>query len=119
MRTILTVVAGLALAACSSNNAPPKLDAANSATSLSAQGLSYAQQACASCHAVTATERSSPSPNAPSFVAIANLPGMTPTALNAWLHSAHMSMPLISVSSEDRARLFAYLETLRRQKSSL
>jgi hypothetical protein len=52
--------------------------------------------------------------NAPSFTAIANLPGMTETALNAWLHSAHPTMPNLIVAPEDRADLYAYLESLKR-----
>ena len=79
-----------------------------------ANGLRYAQQNCASCHAVASGQLQSPNPNAPTFEVIANLPGMTGTALNAWLHSPHPSMPNIIVSPADRDNINAYLESLRR-----
>ena len=79
-----------------------------------ALGLRYAEQVCATCHAVTAAQGQSPNPNAPSFEVIANLPGMTGTALNAWLHSPHPTMPNLIVSPADRDNVAAYLESLRR-----
>jgi mono/diheme cytochrome c family protein len=82
------------------------------------RGLAYAQQACASCHAVQAGQDVSPNSGAPAFTVIANTPGMTPTALNAWLHSAHASMPNLIVEPNDRADVAAYLETLRRSGSA-
>jgi len=87
------------------------IDAAN-------RGLAYAQVACATCHAVTATDPHSPNPEAPPFVVIANLPGMTPTALNAWLHSSHPSMPNLIVAPSDRSDLAAYLQSLRQGRST-
>ncbi len=79
-----------------------------------AMGLHYAQQFCATCHAVASGDLQSPNPSAPSFEVIANLPGMTGTALNAWLHSPHPSMPNVIVSPADRDNVAAYLELLRR-----
>ncbi len=78
-----------------------------------ARGLAYAQTACAMCHAVTAADPNSPNPDAPPFLVIANSPGMTPTALNAWLHSSHPSMPNLIVESDDRSDLAAYLNSLK------
>jgi mono/diheme cytochrome c family protein len=79
-----------------------------------AMGLRYAQQNCASCHAVASGQHQSPNRNAPSFAVIANLPGMTGTALNAWLHSPHPTMPNLIVSPADRDNITAYLQSLRR-----
>lgn len=77
-------------------------------------GLSYAQQNCASCHAVAAGQTLSPNPSAPAFDAIANTPGMTRIALNAWLHSPHPSMPHLIVDPDHIDDLSAYLTTLKR-----
>ncbi len=78
-----------------------------------ARGLAYAQSACAACHAVETGQTSSPNPQAPPFEVIANLPGMTPTALNAWLHSPHPSMPNVIVAPDDRGDVAAYLNSLK------
>lgn len=75
-------------------------------------GLAYARERCATCHAV-APRQTSPNPAAPSFEAVANTPGMTRTALNAWLHSPHPTMPQLIVEHERIDDLSAYLLTLR------
>jgi mono/diheme cytochrome c family protein len=120
MKWALACLIGLAAIASCSTSAGPGIDAAAAnKPSLAAQGLGFAQQTCAACHAVTAAQPTSPNPNAPTFVAIANLPGMTQTALSAWLLSAHVSMPIIPVGREDQAGLYAYLETLRQRRNAL
>ena len=91
---------------------PPAPDTTASASP--ARGLAYAQSVCATCHAVEAGRTNSPNPQAPPFEVIANLPGMTPTALNAWLHSPHPSMPNIIVTPSDRDDIAAYFNSLRR-----
>lgn len=106
----------LALVACSTAGAPNA--PSESQTPSAMRGLAYAQQACASCHAVQAGQDVSPNRGAPAFTVIANTPGMTPTALNAWLHSAHASMPNLIVEPSDRADVAAYLEMLRRGNSA-
>ncbi|WP_395648007.1 c-type cytochrome [Terricaulis sp.] len=78
-----------------------------------ARGLVYAQSVCASCHAVETGQTSSPNPQAPPFEVIANLPGMTPAALNVWLHSPHPSMPNMIVAPDDRDDVAAYLNSLK------
>ena len=108
LRAILPL---LALGACAAVEAPSARDAEAEAAS---RGLVYARAACAQCHAVAVSEPRSPNPDAPPFVVIANLPGMTPTALNAWLHSAHPTMPNLIVAPADRADLAAYLASIRR-----
>lgn len=92
--------------------ASPPPDMAASASP--ARGLAYAQDVCAACHAVEAGQTNSPNPQAPPFEVIANLPGMTPIALNAWLHSPHPSMPNIIVAPADRDDVAAYLNSLKR-----
>ncbi|UPT61446.1 MAG: cytochrome c [Hyphomonadaceae bacterium JAD_PAG50586_4] len=76
-------------------------------------GLRYAEQSCASCHAVAAGRSLSPNPSAPAFDAVANTPGMTAIALNAWLHTPHPSMPNLIVDPDRIDDLSAYLATLK------
>jgi mono/diheme cytochrome c family protein len=78
------------------------------------RGLAYARLHCATCHAIAAGQVSSPVLAAPSFDAVANTSGMTRTALNAWLHSPHNTMPGLVVAESDRDDIFAYLESLQR-----
>src|SRR3954469_603427 len=56
-------------------------------------GLEVATEACASCHAIFRLEDRSPNPNAPPFADIANVRGMTATALQVALQSPHKTMP--------------------------
>jgi mono/diheme cytochrome c family protein len=81
-----------------------------------ARGLVYARQACADCHAVGPDQRQSPDPKAPSFLAIANIPGMTRTAFNVWLFSSHPSMPQLIVEPDRIDDLAAYLATLTKSR---
>jgi mono/diheme cytochrome c family protein len=78
-----------------------------------ALGLRYAQQTCASCHAVAAAETVSPNPDAPPFDTVANTPGMTRIALNVWLHTPHPTMPNFVVDPDRIDDLSAYLATLK------
>jgi hypothetical protein len=77
-------------------------------------GRTYAEAACASCHAVIAGQTRSPNPKAPTFDMIANLPGMTLMALNAVLHTSHETMPNLIIESGRIEDLSAYLHTLKR-----
>lgn len=79
-----------------------------------ARGRVYAEQACASCHAVEAHQSNSPHPDAPPFDDVANMPGMTGYALNAWLHTSHPTMPNFIVDADHVDDVAAYLATLRR-----
>jgi hypothetical protein len=78
-------------------------------------GRAYAEHTCATCHAVDPGEMRSPNPRARPFDAIANTPGMTRTALNAWLNSSHTNMPDLIVEPENVDNLYAYLFTLKRR----
>jgi len=78
-------------------------------------GRIYADQACANCHAVAAGQTRSPDPKAPTFEAIANMPGMTTIALNVWLHaSPHRNMPNIRVDPDQLDILSEYLFSLKK-----
>jgi mono/diheme cytochrome c family protein len=79
-----------------------------------ALGRAFAQQTCASCHAINAGDLASPDARARSFDAIANTPGLTRMALNAWLHTSHTNMPNLIVDPDSTDDLHAYLMTLKR-----
>jgi len=101
----------LEIAGCAQTTAPSRHDAA-SAPGNPVLGRLYAEQTCAQCHAITPGAATSPLPEAPTFRDIANTPGMTRVALNAWLHSPHASMPQLIVPPDKIDDLSAYLETL-------
>lgn len=110
---VLSAIAATALAvACASQPDPatPPAPAGDAAL-----GRVYADQVCASCHAVAPDEDYSPHMQAPAFIDIANTPGMTHRALDVWLHSAHPSMPHLIIEQERIEDLSAYLATLRRE----
>lgn len=103
----------LAAAACAAPQ-PAGPTASTAEMGSPALGLRYAAQSCASCHAVAAGQTVSPNPNAPAFDTIANTPGLTRTALDAWLHTPHPSMPNLIVDPARIDDLSAYLATLKR-----
>jgi mono/diheme cytochrome c family protein len=105
--------AAFILCACASDDPGPVLPPADVGDA--AAGLAYAQQSCASCHAVGRGEMVSPDARARPFDAIANTPGLTRTALNAWLHSSHSNMPDLIVDPDSIDDLSAYLATLKRR----
>ncbi len=78
-------------------------------------GLIYAEAACGECHAVAAGQTRSPNARAPAFQVIADTPGMTPMALNVWLHSPiHRDMPYVRVAADQLDPLVEYVYSLRR-----
>lgn len=78
-------------------------------------GLVYAEAACGACHAVAAGKNRSPNAKAPPFEAIANTPGMTPMALNVWLHTPiHRDMPYVLVEPDRVDALVEYVVSLRK-----
>jgi mono/diheme cytochrome c family protein len=84
-----------------------------SPTAAASRGLTFAKASCASCHAVDAGRAASPNADAPTFEAIANSPGMTKLALDAFLHTSHSTMPNLIIESATIEDLWAYLETLK------
>jgi mono/diheme cytochrome c family protein len=78
-----------------------------------ARGLVLAQQVCARCHAVQKQQTQSPNNDAPSFQAIASIPGMTATALSAALHTSHQTMPNLVLDPDELADIVAYILSLK------
>jgi mono/diheme cytochrome c family protein len=75
-------------------------------------GLAVAQQTCSTCHA-TRKGQLSPNASAPTFEAIANVPGMTAIALQAFLQTSHRSMPNLILSADERRNVVAYILSLK------
>ena len=79
-------------------------------------GQALALHVCSPCHAVE------PDPKmqrmldiAPDFQAIADTPGMTALALNAFLHTSHPKMPNFILSPKASADVITYILSLRDQ----
>ena len=75
--------------------------------------MAFAQETCASCHGVLATDLVSPRPSTATFRTIANTPGMTGTAIAVWLQTPHKSMPNLIIEPQDRNNVIAYIVSLR------
>lgn len=78
------------------------------------RGQRFAQNRCADCHAVERLQ-TSPVPNAPSFEAVANVPGVTRESLSHWLNTSH-DYPremYFEIPAERIDDLVAYMLTLR------
>ena len=106
MRAMVLVIASLVLLPKGANAQP-----LNGAT----RGLAYANKACGDCHAVAQGQRGSPDLKAPTFESVANIPGMTGTALNVWLHSPHPTMPQLIINPDRIDDLAAYMATLKKK----
>jgi mono/diheme cytochrome c family protein len=101
----------LGLAACASpSSAGPSASAGPGSP---AAGFAYAEETCATCHAIAASELTSPHMNAPSFEAIADTPGMTSIAFSAWMRSSHPTMPDLMIEQDKIDDIWAYIETLK------
>ena len=77
-----------------------------------AAGAAYAKQVCAKCHAINGTG-TSPEPTAPPFRDVANMPGMTGTALTVWLTTSHPTMPNIIIERHDMEDVIAFILSLK------
>ena len=76
-------------------------------------GRVYAREVCSPCRAVTAEQASRRLiAIAPDFQAIANTPGMTATALRAFLQTPHPKMPNLILSPEQSADVIAFVLSL-------
>ena len=73
-----------------------------------ARGLRYTKKFCADCHSIDAKDQASPYPEAPTFKAIANAPGMTRTALLTRMQNGH---PFVLLN--DRDDVIAYILSLK------
>ena len=103
MKTIMALAVLLLLAGCHQARAQDADIAASAA---------YAKQVCAACHAVLPNQEFSPLPEAPTFEAVANTPGMTELALTVWLQSSHPTMPNIVLKQDDLRNVVAYIRSL-------
>jgi mono/diheme cytochrome c family protein len=122
-RGLAAAAAICALSACSSmhgsqGNANKPAPVAESVDPAAAAGAAYAKQACASCHAVGAGETKSPNASAPAFQTVADTPGMTAMALNAWLHGPHKTMPSLIIDPARIDDLSAYIGSLKSSAKS-
>jgi mono/diheme cytochrome c family protein len=112
----ILATASLFVTACtpSSDSPPPDDEMVGVDVASPSPGQTYAEAACASCHAVLAGDTNSPNPRAPTFDMIANVPGMTLMALNAMLTTSHKTMPNLIIEPARIEDLSAYLRTLKR-----
>jgi mono/diheme cytochrome c family protein len=80
----------------------------------SANGKALAGELCASCH-LTAPEDRGPVPDGiPTFMAVADRPGIDEDALTAALLKEHPVMPQPPLTSRQTADVVAYILSLRR-----
>jgi mono/diheme cytochrome c family protein len=107
---VLVVAAVFALAACA--GATPVPDPRGEDIGDPAQGFAYARAVCSQCHAVGPGDMQSPNAMAPPFQRIADTPGLTRLAFNAWMRSSHPTMPDFVVTDTEIDDLHAYLASL-------
>jgi mono/diheme cytochrome c family protein len=77
------------------------------------RGLAEAQQVCSDCHAIQKGQVRSPNSRSPTFVELANTPGMTATALLVALTTPHAGMPMFILTTEQRENIIAYILSLK------
>jgi mono/diheme cytochrome c family protein len=80
------------------------------------KGAAWARDVCSECHAIRTAQGRSPNPRSPSFVELANTPGMTPAALTVALTTPHAGMPMFMLSSDQRQDIIAYILGLKAEK---
>jgi mono/diheme cytochrome c family protein len=76
-------------------------------------GSRWANNVCAECHATRAGQGHSPNGRAPTFVELANTPGMTSAALTVALTIPHAGMPMFVLTPEQRQDIIAYILSLK------
>ena len=64
--------------------------------------------------AMQSTKRERRPPTAPPFKDVANMPGMTGTALRVWLSTSHPTMPNIIVEPTDMDNVIAFIVSLKK-----
>ena len=80
------------------------------------KGAAWARDVCSECHAIRTAQGRSPNPRSPSFVELANTPGMTPAALTVALTTPHAGMPMFMLSSDQRQDIIAYILSLKSER---
>ena len=81
-----------------------------------AAGRSFAREACKACHAVEPSRLPRRFEIGPAFRDIANAPGMTTTALTAFLTTSHPKMPNLILTPKEIADVTAYILSLRHHR---
>jgi mono/diheme cytochrome c family protein len=78
------------------------------------RGQKFARNRCSDCHAVEPLQLS-PNPSAPSFVDVANTPGLSRESLASWLKTTHdfPSEMYFEIPEEHIDDLVAYMLTLQ------
>jgi mono/diheme cytochrome c family protein len=76
-------------------------------------GARWASDVCSECHATRTGEPRSPNGRAPTFVELANTPGMTAIALTIALTTPHAGMPMFVLTPEQRQDIIAYILSLK------
>lgn len=109
MMRIVMLAGILAVSACAANAQTP--------SGKSEAGRVYAREVCSPCHAVTAEPASQRIiAIAPDFQSIANTPGMSRTALRAFLQTPHPKMPNLVLTPEQSADVIAFVLSLRERR---
>jgi mono/diheme cytochrome c family protein len=105
MMRVVMLAGVLAVSACAAN--------AQDAAGNPEAGRVYAREVCSPCHAVTAEQASQRMiAVAPDFQSIANTPGMSATALRAFLRTPHPKMPNLILTPEQSADVIAFVLSL-------
>ena len=77
------------------------------------KGRELAERLCASCHMQPGQGEKSGHSGIPSFRAVANRPGQSVDGIASWLKIAPPTMPNHHLSHEEKARLAAFIMSLR------
>ena len=77
------------------------------------EGLAIAREVCSECHAIQKGQVRSPNSRSPTFVELANTPGMTSMALMVALTTPHAGMPMFILTADQRANVIAYILGLK------
>lgn len=78
-----------------------------------ARGRAYVEKMCTGCHAVQPGEAASSLQTAPSFTAVADSPGLTELALNAFFRTSHKNMPNFVLTPKEIKDVSAYILSLK------
>ena len=106
MMRVVMLASVLAVSACAANGQ----DAAGNPEA----GRVYTRKVCSPCHAITAEQASQRMiAVAPDFQTIANTPGMTATALRAFLQTPHPKMPNLILTPDQSADVIPFRLSLR------
>ena len=78
------------------------------------QGHAIAERWCANCHVVDRVQREGQASGLPSFVAVANRPGVSRESLRAAMTAEHGRMPNFSLTTREMNDLSGYILSLRK-----